>query len=118
MDIQEFIASTIDGILLGVKRAKEVHSGMVAPEIAAESPQMVRAIPGLRQVSNVEFDVAVSVFEKDESKKGAAASIKVLSVFSANGEIGTGNLKELSTVSRIKFSVPICFQHPQENEPN
>jgi len=58
----------------------------------------------------VEFDMAVSVSSKHEG--GGGASISVAHVFKAGG--GAEASKEHSEVSRIRFSVPICFRSTLE----
>ncbi len=75
-----------------------------------------------RHYQKVEFDVAVTAEEKTTIKgnvEGKAGLIKVLNITAGiNGDLNTNN----STVSRVKFHVPIALRcikitgsHDKEN---
>jgi hypothetical protein len=70
-----------------------------------DDTKILRAFHGTDGVFLIEFDVAVTSSESTE--KGAAGGIKVLSVASANGEAKRSI--DNSSVSRLKFSVPIGY---------
>jgi hypothetical protein len=101
MELRKFVASTLaavlDGIEDAIRNAPEDRAGKIAPVIAGEEDWAKATLP-------VEFDVAIS-----EAKKGSAGGkggIKVLEF-----EVGAQGSKawESSTVSRIKFSVPVIY---------
>jgi hypothetical protein len=108
MDVQDFIEKTLTQVVNGVNKAKV----NIKPSGALISSKDVRP---LREgttyntstgnlVNLVEFDIAVTVNEKDTD--GANAGIKIVGL-----SIGGGLQKESlnQTVSRIKFSVPLTF---------
>ena len=101
MELREFVAETLaailDGIEDAIRAAPEDREGKIAPVIAGEEDWSTASRP-------VEFDVAVT--EADKTSAGGKGGIKLLPV-----EIGGEGSKawERSTVSRIKFSVPIIY---------
>jgi hypothetical protein len=102
MDLQEFVTKTLSQISAGVATAK-THDDRIAPAIGvgADNAKILRTLHGADSVFLVDFDVAVT------TGKGAADGITVLSVPSAKGE--AKRTIENSSVSRIKFSVPISY---------
>jgi hypothetical protein len=102
MDLQEFVTKTLSQISAGVATAK-AHDEHIAPKIglAGDNPKILHTFRGADSVFLVDFDVAVT------TGKGAADEITVLSVPSAKGEAKRSI--ENSSVSRIKFSVPISY---------
>ena len=101
MELREFVAKTLSAILEGVedaiRDAPEGRMGKIAPVIAGEEDWSKASLP-------VEFDVAVT--EADKASASGKGGIKVLP-FEAGGE--GSKAWERSTVSRIKFSVPIIY---------
>ncbi len=102
MDLQEFVATTLTQISLGVTSAK-THDDRIAPKIGGggDNPNVLRTFHGADSVFLVEFDVAVTI------EKGSADGSTVLSVVSAKGAAKRST--ENSLVSRVKFSVPIGY---------
>ena len=104
MDLREFVRDTLVQIQMGVQDAITAHMaeagsvGVINPVWGADANAI-----GAEHVQKVEFDVAVTVSNKVEG--GGKAGIKVFSAFEASGE-GKKALEE-SSVSRIKFTVPI-----------
>jgi len=102
MDLQEFVTKTLCQISLGVTNAK-THDDRIAPKIGlgGDNPKVLRTFHGADSVFLVEFDVAVT------TGKGADGEITVRTVPLVKGE-GKRSI-ENSSVSRIKFSVPIGY---------
>jgi len=101
MELREFVAKTLSAILDGVedaiRDAPEDRRGVIAPVIAGEEDWSKASLL-------VEFDVAVT--EADKTSVSGKGGIRVLP-FEAGGE--RAKAWERSTVSRIKFSVPIIY---------
>lgn len=110
MDLQTFVQSTVLAIARGVEAARKDSDG-VAPQLQmpGEDDKVEGLLftrpegKGLQPVFMVEFDVAVSASDKNSGSVGGG--IRVLEFFSAEGKQSTE--KEASTVSRIKFKVPV-----------
>lgn len=81
----------------GVKDAQKIHGKLV-------NPNLLSVRNGNETVKNVDFDVAVSVEEKNTSEGGAKISVLSNNI---GGKI-SGDLTEKS-MTRIKFSVPLKF---------
>lgn len=91
MDLKEFVSETLRQVIEGVKDVQE---------IAAQNRAVV--VPYYDYSKTVDYDVAVTAVEGKEA--GAKAGISVWSIGAG------GNLKTESsntTVSRIKFSIPL-----------
>ena len=103
MDLREFVKETLIQITMGVQDAITVHSdmdgalGVINPVWGPDASAI-----SAEHAQKVEFDVAVTV--TDKMGGSGKASIKVLSF-----ELGAEGNKSIehSTVSRVKFSVPI-----------
>lgn len=107
MDLQHFIKTTLCQISEGVARAKN-YDKCIAPRIGVgqDDLKILRTLADSDGVFLVEFDVPVTASEA--SKNGAAGSIAVLS--QASGKAQAKRSIENSSVSRVKFSVPINYR--------
>ena len=102
MDLKDFIAETLVQIQEGVQEAINRRSASqgAAGVINPVWGNVNEISPDHRQ--NVEFDVAVTV--TDKTTAGGNAGIKVFSI-ELGGKAEKG--AEQSTVSHIKFSIPL-----------
>lgn len=98
MDIKEFVSDTLKQIIDGVVEAQKY---------AKEKDAVV--VPYHDYQKNVSFDVAVTVDESKE-KEGKAG----ITVWSIGGSVSGKTESSSSTVSRIKFEIPI--ELPQGSE--
>jgi len=89
MELDEFVRKTIEQVISGVAQARD-HAITNNAHIAN----------GL--INPIEFDVAVTVTEGSETKAGAGITVAGIGI----GGHGKTELTN-SSVSRIKFSVPI-----------
>jgi hypothetical protein len=109
MDLHEFVAQTLIQISEGVAAARAKKGKRIAPQlnIAPRESERVFAInDGDGVAFLVEFDVAVTAVEKSEA--GGGGGIQVMSFLTAKGE--KTQATESSTVSRVKFDVPISYE--------
>jgi len=106
MILKDFIQETITSILDGISEASKTHGDRVVPQLSIGDGDPLHGImlaaPRLEPVSNIEFDVAVTASDTTEGKVGAG--IKVLDIGFGSDLSGE---RQRSTVSRIKFVVPI-----------
>lgn len=104
MDLREFVAESLVQIQEGIQDAIE-RRGATAASAGTINP-IWRDIPSRSwadHVQNVEFDVAVTVVDKTSTE--GKAGLKIVSVAEVGGGLSKG--EEHTTVSRIKFTVPI-----------
>jgi len=117
MNLEEFVSTTLQQIISGVKLAQTAtslpdkhssESNVVNPSLmynAENGPKnKYFATIGQNLIHFVEFDVAVTADTMSEAKGGVGLKIAGVGI-SADGETSAKN----STVSRIKFEVPIIF---------
>jgi hypothetical protein len=117
VNLQEFVAQTLIEIAAAVREADEelkASGAIVNPRSVIGAGQDKANVYGyiedrdqkksLRAVHSVEFDVAVTAVEGKESKGGIGIVV---------GSIGLGSQgrseESSSSVSRIKFKVPIAL---------
>ena len=107
MDLKDFVAVSIDQIFQGIKIAREKHED-VAPALrwTSEKSNEARA-QGNKPLDKIDFDIAVTTTEATTDK--IAGGIKVLNIFGVGLDASKGQELQNSTVSRIKFSVPVVF---------
>jgi len=108
MDVKEFIESSLIQIIEGINGAKDKLKGSDVLISSKDVRPLREGTTVNHQTGNlvnlIEFDMAVTVNEKDTS--GGKAGINIVGL-----NIGGGLQNEVSnqTVSRIKFSVPVTF---------
>jgi len=103
--LQEFIRETLIQISGGVQAAREKEH-KIAPHVSTH-PQRdsIGLSPDGSVVFLVDFDVAITVSEK--SAGDLTGVISVASVFKVEGKGGKSS--EQSSISRVKFSVPVIL---------
>lgn len=103
MDLREFVKETLVQIAMGVQDAITEHQsiegavGSINPVWGSDASAI-----SAEHAQKVEFDVAVTVTDKAGGTGKAG-----LKVFSLELGIDGSKLVEQSTVSRVKFTVPI-----------
>lgn len=106
MNIREFVNTAITEIIKGVEDA----GTFIATKAEFADGASVNPIrPGARKVNNIDFDIAVTVSDT----KGGRGGITVLGV-----GIEGGGSTERSSISRIKFQVPVRFPYDTEAVPH
>ena len=99
MKLQDFVSETLKEIIAGVKDVKSFASSQ-----GAEVNPSIGSRKNFSLIKDVEFDVAVTSTEESESKKGAGILVAGFGI----GIKGKSDLLS-STVSRIKFSIPVIL---------
>lgn len=104
MNLDAFINQVLVSIANGVSETQELlkeTNTIVNPSIVKDGYINDR---GNRKVTDISFDVAVTVKEEGDSEKGAKVNVAMLSL---GGGINTKTTNEV--VSRISFSIPIAL---------
>lgn len=108
MELNEFIRTTLNEILMGVQKAQtdwEKNNHSTNGIGAAINPSViVQGAVKNQGMKEVDFDIGVTI---NESTKGVAGGKIGISVVGINGEMQQENSQ--SKVSRIRFQVPIRF---------
>lgn len=115
MQIEEFLAASLEQMIAGVKRAQSAaaaHGGVINPQVESAKPTTLDFRSGTL-IQTVEFDLAVTASESQRT--GGDAKAGIISVLSAS--IKAGSDSQLSTVSRIKFSIPVIFPRQLRPDP-
>lgn len=110
MELQEFISTTLQQIINGVKDAQDKLQDVGV----AVGPVVQSTIPKLSERTEiVHFDVAVTVSETSGTQGGGG--IRVFSFFSADGSISKA--AETACVSRITFDIPTALPPMKYRDP-
>ncbi|MEE8294718.1 MAG: hypothetical protein V3R64_03315 [Sphingomonadales bacterium] len=96
MNLEDFVAETLTQVVSGVNKARDSHPGYIPSREEFSSGALFKS---------VDFDVAVMTTDKTD--KGGKGEIKVMGVGVGGGKTST---TEISSSSRIKFSVPVYFK--------
>lgn len=104
MKLSDFIALTLDEIMAGVTKAAEIQKssarfGFINP-MDGERNDEFASIP----LSNVSFDVAVTIETSEASKAGGGVNLKVI-----EASVGSDGHTRMVGESRVAFVVPICL---------
>ena len=108
MDVKEFVESTLVQIVEGISNANEKLKGSGAI-VSSKHVMPVRDGSTRNEktgdlVNLIDFDVAVTVNEKDTADGGAGIEIAGIQI---GGRLQ--NATENQSVSRIKFSIPLTI---------
>ena len=105
MTLQEFVRDSLLQISSGVDEAKKKNKNIGMEVLAVGKQEASCTTKDERAGFLVDFDVAVTVSEKTGNEIGAG--ILVASLFNAGGKKLADS--QQSSVSRIRFCVPIIF---------
>jgi len=106
MTLQDFVRDSLLQISQGVAAARNQNIKIAPYATAAESKKDATFVTLDGSIAFlVEFDVAVTISEKTGG--GISGGISVAGVFKAQGQHDGGS--EHSSISRLRFSVPIVF---------
>lgn len=127
VQLDKFIEEALLGIIQGVQNArKRADSCKIAPRIQKTTVTLDRSSSGEQKteqeemLQHVEIDIAVSINDSTSIETVVSAGVKleskgIIKVLAADvsGEGGVDRNKaheqSTSRVSRLRFSVPICF---------
>lgn len=118
MDLEDFVASTLAQISAGIEKAQKQADDTGAwinpgGQIATHSDRVTIEVDAGARVylENVDFDVAVTA--ATDQSAGTEGGIRVMGLrLGAEGEVKYEN----SSVSRVKFSVPVAWPHVRKKE--
>ena len=112
MKISEFIKETLTQIIQGVSDTNEKFEtkGAYVASKDVSGGNVIHRKEGsvLKNVVMVDFDIAVTVSQKNEKNKGIKADLKVAS-FGVSADFGGDNSTEKQEISRVKFSLPLVL---------
>lgn len=106
MDLSEFIRETLNSVVGGVVLSQDDLEGTNAkinPSTINENGFIDSR--GKRKVTNISFDVAVTVEDIDEKRKGLKIAVAEIVSVGRGNETKTAN----QVVSRISFDVPVLL---------
>ncbi len=108
MELKEFIKAAITDITGAISELQnEIGSDTVVspPMPAPITLKTLRQDGRNRLISDINFDVAITVGSVDSKDGSAGASL--LQVFSA--KVNSGNESRIENVSRLTFSIPVIY---------
>lgn len=115
MDLKEFVSLALQQMVEGVAEAqKTVEGGQINPKIwmsqrdAAAKMKILESNAG-KWIHLVEFDVAVTVADATATKGGLGLVVGPVAL-GTQGQSSNQN----STVSRIKFEVPVAWPEQKD----
>ena len=112
MEINEFIQETITQIVEGVAKTNDIFStqGAYIASKDMSGGDIVYRKEGnvIKSVVMVDFDIAVTVSQKDERNKGIGASLKVAS-FGFDADFGKNGSNENQQTNRVRFRLPLVL---------
>lgn len=124
MNLEDFVQSSLQQIINGVRKAQETtrltgkhprEADVVNPAVMYDADPAPKgkhyATVHRNLVHFVEFDIAVTIDSSSEAKGGI--SLRVAGVGFDGGGSGTDRN---TAVSRIKFEVPLMLPHSSDNE--
>lgn len=100
MELKEFIKLALTDITNAIKESQtDLSNGAIINPINGAIDQLAISDSKL-----IDFDILVTLNEKDDSGKGVSANINVLSA-----KFGKDKSISNETASRIRFSIPVIY---------
>ena len=108
MELKDFVKGVIFDITNAVKECQqELDNGaIICPTNSGAKEQVLSRKDGALTVSNVDFEVSVSVGSSNET----GGKITVLSAVISGG-FGSGNTTKDENVSKVRFSIPVVLPY-------
>ena len=107
MELKEFIKTAISDITSAISELQsELQNGaVVSPSMPQPISTKTIDVDGAnRLISNVEFDVALTIGNTDTSSGNAKVGIQIFSA-----KLGGDNQSRTENVSRLTFSIPVIY---------
>jgi hypothetical protein len=126
INIEEFVKASIVGIMSGIRGAQKEYqkdNTAYAPLISPSSaPPLIDIGGGTKgyadKIYDLEFDLAVTIDESSSSKFTGASGIKVAGLYTGDLGISGESTGGHSTVSRIRFKIPVRYPLAKLNKPD
>ncbi|MEF9923028.1 MAG: trypco2 family protein [Muribaculaceae bacterium] len=118
MELKEFIKNILSDVTNAIKESQdEINNGAIISPTTSISTGNAKTEDGNFKISEIEFEVAITVDSSNDNISGIGGGITVMSI-----NIGGKSEKEEKTrnenVSKIKFSIPVIFPHIVVKERN
>ncbi len=110
MELKEFIKTAVSDITNAVSELQtELNNGaIISPSMPSPIANNTIIDPENkkcnRQISKIDFDVAITVGSSDKNEVGGGVGIQIFSA-----KIGNDNEEHKENVSRITFSIPVVL---------
>ncbi|MDO4163987.1 MAG: hypothetical protein Q4D56_06330 [Bacteroides sp.] len=112
--MKDFIKTAITDIVDAVREAQDAVKDVatVVPFVKdANSVPHIKTAEGFANVSNVDFDIAVTTETNESADNGVKAGIQVAGLLNFGAGVKDAASEKHQNVSRIKFSVPVILPH-------
>ncbi|MCF7908542.1 MAG: hypothetical protein K9L86_06720 [Candidatus Omnitrophica bacterium] len=123
MKLQDFISETLSQIFHGIKNAQEKTKetggeinpvyGFVGNTLKERKQQDYK----LRYMEAIEFDVALTINENQNSSAEINATAKIYTV-KAGGKATGSSEQNTGSIHRVKFSIPVTFPQSEISNNN
>lgn len=118
MELNTFITETLNAINKGIKNAQPValeNGAIVNPIIHSSNPNSkpivsIKGVGGAREVSQVDFDIAVTVSKNSENDIQGGINVYAIKLGATKNDT-----EKNESVSRIKFSINVVLPATDPN---
>lgn len=122
MTIQEYLIDTTTQIVEAIcaidKEITPKGAFIAATGLEEINPNTTNSLIGavdndgeMHLVAKIEFDIATTISESNETKGGAGLKVNVL-----NLGIGAKNEAQTQTLNRVKFSIPLAIPFSEQSK--
>lgn len=119
MELKEFIKTALTDIVTAVKETQEsVQDFATIAPITREGNNVthVKTPHGYAEISNIDFDVAVTTETTEGTANGIKGGITVAGVFNIGGNGKEETAEKFQNVSRMKFTISVLLPHASSLE--
>ena len=119
MELKEFIKTALTDIVTAVKETQESvqEFATIAPITeAGNKVTHIKTPHGYAEISNIDFDVAVTTETTEGTANGIKGGITVAGVFNIGGNGKEETAEKFQNVSRMKFTISVLLPHASSLE--
>lgn len=118
MELKDFIKAAITDIVEAVKEAQDSvkEIATIAPYTEGNKVTHIKTPDGYANISNIDFDVAVTAETTEGSSGGIKGGITVAGIFHVGGNDNEETVEKYQNVSRIRFTIPVLLPHASSLE--
>lgn len=118
MELKDFIKTALTDIVEAVKEAQDSVKDIatIAPYTEGSKVTHIKTPDGYANISNIDFDVAVTTETTEGTSSGIKGGIAVAGIFNIGGNGNEEAAEKYQNVSRIKFTIPVLLPHASSLE--
>lgn len=114
MELKQFIKATLIDIVSAIRETQaevKEYATILPLKEQSEKITAIQMKDGLADISDIDFDVAITIGTEKNTEKGIKAGINVVGIFNAIAATKGDGTMTSQNISRIRFSISVLLPH-------